>query len=145
MDFNWQDYLLLPNNSQQCQDKNTLLALSTRDNVMPRLNFLILTFCLQFATLVAAQTEISYLPGKFVRADLVTPNLAISKTFYAELFGWKFNTFSNYAVAHLDDRELGRIFEREPPKGSPSRAFLGSVYVGARCSGIAKHCHGEWR
>jgi predicted enzyme related to lactoylglutathione lyase len=90
---------------------------------MPRLNFLILAFCLQFASLLSAQPQNSYLPGKFVRADLVTPNLTVSKTFYAELFGWEFKIFPNYAIAQINERELGRIFQREPPKGSPSRAF----------------------
>ena len=54
--------------------------------------------------------------GKVIWADLVTPDLASAERFYGGLFGWTFSNFqaggTNYAVARLDGRPVGGLFER---------------------------------
>jgi len=54
--------------------------------------------------------------GKVIWADLVTPDLAGAKRFYAGLFGWTFRDTavgsSTYAVAMLDGRPVAGVFER---------------------------------
>ncbi len=59
--------------------------------------------------------------GKVIWADLVTPDLASAKTFYAGLFGWTFRDTligtTDYAVATLDGRPVGGLFHRAVPSG----------------------------
>jgi uncharacterized protein len=55
------------------------------------------------------------LPGKFVWADLVTDNVAATRTFYAKLFGWKFRDYGNYSVGFNDQRPLCGMFQRPRP------------------------------
>jgi predicted enzyme related to lactoylglutathione lyase len=59
--------------------------------------------------------------GKMIWADLVTPDLAGAKRFYAELFGWTFRDFhsadTDYAVALLDGRPVAGLFQRKIPPG----------------------------
>jgi uncharacterized protein len=54
--------------------------------------------------------------GKVIWADLVTPDLGSAERFYGGLFGWTFSNFqagsTNYAVARLDGRPVGGLFER---------------------------------
>jgi predicted enzyme related to lactoylglutathione lyase len=57
--------------------------------------------------------------GKVVWADLVTPDLAAAERFYSGLFGWTFQTIhagdSDYAVALLDGRPVGGLFQKAIP------------------------------
>jgi uncharacterized protein len=59
--------------------------------------------------------------GKVIWADLVTPDIAGAKRFYGELFGWSFNDIhtgdSDYAVAMLDGRPVGGLFQRAVRSG----------------------------
>jgi uncharacterized protein len=82
---------------------------------MQRFRFLVLVLCLQSASLVLAQAPDSYIPGKFVHADLVTNDLSAATVFYGGLFGWEFDKRSDYAVVFAGDRDMGTIFQRELP------------------------------
>jgi|ERR1700733_11712817 predicted enzyme related to lactoylglutathione lyase len=59
--------------------------------------------------------------GKVIWVDLVTPDLAASKRFYAGLFGWTFNEVhgrsTDYALAMLDGRPVCGIIQRAAPPG----------------------------
>jgi uncharacterized protein len=59
--------------------------------------------------------------GKVVWADLVTPDLAAAERFYGGLFGWTFQTIhagaSEYAVALVDGRPVGGLFQKPIPSG----------------------------
>ena len=59
--------------------------------------------------------------GKIVWVDLVTPDLAAAKRFYAGLFGWTFRddptSGKKYTLALLDGRPVGGLIDRVPPSG----------------------------
>jgi predicted enzyme related to lactoylglutathione lyase len=62
------------------------------------------------------------LPGKFVWADLVTDDVAATKSFYGHLFGWTFQDLgNNYVVAANDDRPLCGMQQQARPKDRPAR------------------------
>jgi predicted enzyme related to lactoylglutathione lyase len=82
---------------------------------MRRLTLLVLALCLQGAAAVCAQAQLSHIPGKFVRADLLTNDLPAVKAFYGGLFGWQFTDHADRAAILADDRELGSIFQRDLP------------------------------
>ena len=54
-------------------------------------------------------------PGKLVWAELVTPDLAAAKAFYAGLFGWTFRDYHSnevdYAVAFLGSQPIGGLLQ----------------------------------
>jgi predicted enzyme related to lactoylglutathione lyase len=60
-------------------------------------------------------------PGKIIWADLVTPDLAAAERFYAELFGWTYQTIhagnTDYAVALLDGRPIAGLLQKPLPSG----------------------------
>jgi predicted enzyme related to lactoylglutathione lyase len=60
-------------------------------------------------------------PGKIIWADLVTPDLVTAERFYAGLFGWQFQSVhagsADYAVATLDGRPIGGLFQKAVPAG----------------------------
>ncbi len=80
---------------------------------MLRLTFLVLVLCLQSASLVLAQAQDSYIPGKFVQADLLTNDLQAVMPFYSGLFGWTFQEHPGYTVVFAGDPDMGTIFERD--------------------------------
>jgi uncharacterized protein len=59
--------------------------------------------------------------GKMVWADLVTPDLSVAERFYGDLLGWTFKTMhtgkSDYAVALVDGRPVGGLFQKPIPAG----------------------------
>jgi predicted enzyme related to lactoylglutathione lyase len=59
--------------------------------------------------------------GKMVWTDLVTPDLGAAERFYGGLFGWTFQTVhtgvSDYAVALVDGRPIGGLFQKPIPAG----------------------------
>ena len=59
--------------------------------------------------------------GKVVWADLVTPDLGAAERFYGGLFGWTFQTIhtgkSDYAVALVNGRPVGGLFQKAIPAG----------------------------
>ncbi|MGO9931611.1 MAG: VOC family protein [Steroidobacteraceae bacterium] len=60
-------------------------------------------------------------PGKVIWADLVTPNLAATETFYSGLFGWTFQVIhtadSDYAIALVDGRPIAGVVQKAIPAG----------------------------
>jgi predicted enzyme related to lactoylglutathione lyase len=59
--------------------------------------------------------------GKVVWADLVTPDLGSAERFYAGLLGWTFQNVhtgdSDYAVAQIDGRPVGGLFQKSTAAG----------------------------
>ncbi len=59
--------------------------------------------------------------GKIIFVELVTPDLAAAKQFYAGLFGWTFRDIQaggkEYAEAFLDGSPVAGLFQRNAPAG----------------------------
>ena len=59
--------------------------------------------------------------GKLIFVELVTPDLAAAKQFYAGLFGWTFRDIQagriEYAEAFLDGRPVAGLIHRKVPAG----------------------------
>jgi predicted enzyme related to lactoylglutathione lyase len=59
--------------------------------------------------------------GKVVFVELITPDLAAAKHFYAGLFGWTFRDIRSgdkqYAEALLDGRPVAGLFQKDVPAG----------------------------
>jgi uncharacterized protein len=58
-------------------------------------------------------------PGKLIFVELVTPDLAAAKQFYAGLFGWTFRDIqagaTHYAEAFLDGRPVAGLIHKDVP------------------------------
>jgi hypothetical protein len=72
--------------------------------------------------------------GKFIWADLATPDLAAAKRFYSGLFGWTFRDLrageKGYSVALQDGAPVAGLMQRPEPSGERKRpAWLGFVAV----------------
>ena len=61
-------------------------------------------------------------PGKLIFVQLVTPDLAAAKQFYAGLLGWTFRDFqvdgTRYAEAYLDGQPVAGLIHKEKPAGA---------------------------
>jgi predicted enzyme related to lactoylglutathione lyase len=73
-------------------------------------------------------------PGKVIWADLVTPDLAASMSFYTGLFGWTFQPIhtgtADYAVALLGGRPIAGLLQKPvPPTGQKQPAWLTFIAV----------------
>jgi predicted enzyme related to lactoylglutathione lyase len=59
--------------------------------------------------------------GKVIFVELVTPDLAAAKKFYAGLFGWTFRDIqvggTSYAEAFLDGRQVAGLIHKDVPAG----------------------------
>jgi predicted enzyme related to lactoylglutathione lyase len=59
--------------------------------------------------------------GKLIFVELVTPDLAAAKQFYAGLFGWTFRDLQGdgigYAEAFLDGRQVAGLIHKKVPEG----------------------------
>jgi predicted enzyme related to lactoylglutathione lyase len=59
--------------------------------------------------------------GKRIFAELVTPDLAAAKDFYAKLLGWTFQDYTqrdaSFTLAMLDGQVVGGIYQRPLPEG----------------------------
>jgi hypothetical protein len=82
-----------------------------------RLCFIVVTLILA-ATAAAAPPVLpplndpataAHLPGKFVWADLVAPDVEVARTFYGNLFGWSFRTLDG------DGRPYTLVYNGEVP------------------------------
>ena len=72
--------------------------------------------------------------GKVIFVELVTPDLAAAKQFYAGLFGWTFRDIqagrTAYAEASLDGRPVAGLIHKEVPAGEHRQpAWLGFIAV----------------
>ena len=74
-------------------------------------------------------------PGKLIFVQLVTPNLAAAKQFYAGLFGWTFRDLqaggTRYAVAYLDGRPIAGLIHKEMPSGGHRQPAWLSFFAAA--------------
>lgn len=74
-------------------------------------------------------------PGKLIFVQLVTPDLAASKLFYAGLFGWTFRDLqpgsAKYAEAYLDGRPVAGLIHRELPAGGQRQPAWLSYFAAA--------------
>ena len=77
-----------------------------------------------FPPLVSPPSTLS-VPGKFVFAELVTPDIGRSEAFYGALFGWTFRPIpvegSRYAEAMSGSTDVASLVERPLPPGSAHR------------------------
>jgi uncharacterized protein len=94
---------------------------------------------LQFPAIVAPPSQEHHV-GKVIFVELVTPDLAAAKRFYAGLFGWTFRDMQagtrEYAEASLDGRPVAGLVHRELPEGQHRRpAWL--TYISARDVDVA--------
>lgn len=72
------------------------------------------------------------IPGKVVWLDLVTDDLAGSKKFYGELFGWQFDPVDgvdNYVVIRNGGERVGGILEVKPGKKKRVSQWLAYISV----------------
>jgi uncharacterized protein len=72
--------------------------------------------------------------GKVIFVELVTPDLAAAKQFYAGLFGWTFRDIqadgAEYAEASLDGRPVAGLIHRDVPAGKHRQpAWLSFIAV----------------
>lgn len=79
--------------------------------------------------------------GKVILVELVTPDLAAAKQFYAELFGWTFRDIqaggTKYAEASLDGHPVAGLIHKDVPAGGRRLStWLG--FVSARDVDAAK-------
>jgi len=73
--------------------------------------------------------------GKVIFVELVTPDIAAAKQFYAGLFGWTFHDIqaggTEYAEASLDGRPVAGLIHKAVPAGKPRQpAWLTFIAVG---------------
>ncbi len=85
--------------------------------------------------------------GKVIWVDLVTPDIAGAQRFYGQLFGWTFNDIhtgdGDYAVALLDGRPVGGLYQRSVQRGQHRQpawlTFLSVPDVAAAEASIRGH------
>lgn len=68
---------------------------------------------LQLTAITAIETQ-SYHPGKIVWHDLLTPDVAAAKAFYADLFGWSYQQYGAYTLIFNKGQQIGGMVEIEP-------------------------------
>ena len=83
--------------------------------------------------------------GKLIFVELVTPDLAVAKKFYAGLFGWTFRDIQAGGTAYAE-AFLGR---RTDPQGCPgeraSEAGMAQLFRSGRCRRGKKGCLAKCR
>lgn len=72
--------------------------------------------------------------GKVIFVELVTPDIAVAKQFYAGLFGWTFRDIqaggTEYAEASLDGRPVAGLIHKDVPAGKHRQpAWLSFIAV----------------
>jgi predicted enzyme related to lactoylglutathione lyase len=89
---------------------------------------------LQFPAIVDPPNQ-DHLVGKVIFVELVTPDLAATKSFYAALFGWTFRDFqggaTEYAEAFLDGHPVAGLIHKDFPEGK-QRHTAWLTYISAR-------------
>ena len=88
---------------------------------------------LQFPAVVAPASQEHHV-GKVMFVELVTPDVAAAKQFYAGLFGWTFRDIQaagiKYAEASLDGHPVAGLVHKELPEGEHRRpAWLTFIAV----------------
>jgi predicted enzyme related to lactoylglutathione lyase len=85
--------------------------------------------------------------GKVIFVELVTPDIAAAKQFYAGLFGWQFRDSQDgvikYAAASLDGRPVAGLVQRQIPAGEHRQpawlSFLSVRDVDAAAANASQH------
>ncbi len=87
---------------------------------------------------IAAQAvgDSQRLPGKFVWTELVTYDVAMSETFYGQLFGWQFDEEGDYRVAWLGEEAVGGLIYRA--RVNPEGKSRWIAYVSVEDMGAVK-------
>jgi uncharacterized protein len=74
-------------------------------------------------------------PGAFIWSELATSDLAKSKAFYADVFGWGWGGAEEYAEAQVSGRTIGGVMPRPPemPAETPDHwlVYFGTADVDA--------------
>ena len=87
--------------------------------------------------------------GKVIFVELVTPDLAAAKQFYAGLFGWTFRDIqaggTEYAEASLDGHPVAGLIHKDVPAGEHRQPAWLSFIRRARCRRGKKDCVTTWR
>jgi len=65
----------------------------------------------------------AYHTGKFVWADLLTPDAVRARTFYGELFGWTFEQHGRYTMVKNNGHRIAGIVEIQPESGKKGEAL----------------------
>jgi len=63
---------------------------------------------------ILENSTLTYHTGKFVWHDLVTSDVAATKTFYGQLFNWTFEQRDRYTIVKLNDKRIGGILYIQP-------------------------------
>ena len=105
-----------PNRAQQCLGQGLLAALLVVAGAAPAMA----ASPLQLPALVEPASQEHHV-GKVIFVELVTPDLAAAKQFYAGLFGWTFRDIqagrTKYAEASLDGRPVAGLIHKDVPAG----------------------------
>jgi predicted enzyme related to lactoylglutathione lyase len=136
-------------------------AWTTPSRYMPFGRCAMLALCLAFATQASATqpnpaqaSAAQRLPGKFVWAELVTYDAALSESFYGQLFGWQFENDGDYRVAWRGEEPVGGLVvrPRKDPAGKSRWIAYMSVHMaeakaslataGAKLLADSRHIHG---
>jgi hypothetical protein len=86
-------------------------------------------------------------PGKVIFVELVTPDLAAAKQFYAGLFGWTFRDAQDgaikYATALLNGQPVAGLLERDIPAGEHRQpawlSFISARDIDATTAAASQH------
>ena len=76
------------------------------------------------------------IPGKFVWAELVTYNVALSEKFYGALFDWEFEDYEGYRVAWRGEEAIGGLVQR--PRKDPEAKSRWIAYMSVEDMAAAK-------
>jgi predicted enzyme related to lactoylglutathione lyase len=104
-----------PDRARHCFRQRLLAALLVVAGAAP-----VTAAPLQLPALVEPASQ-EHHAGKVIFVELVTPDLAAAKRFYAELFGWTFRDIqaggTKYAEASLNGRPVAGLIHKDVPAG----------------------------
>ncbi len=63
---------------------------------------------------ILEESSLGHYPGKFVWHDLVTSDVATTKTFYGQLLNWTFEQRGRYTIIKLNNKRIGGIINIQP-------------------------------
>src|ERR1019366_1265783 len=117
-----------PNRARHFLKQGLLAALLGVAGAVP-----VMSSPLQLPALVEPASQEHHV-GKVIFIELVTPDLAAAKQFYAGLFGWTFRDIqaggTEYAEASLDGRPVAGLIHRDVPAGKHRQpAWLSFIAV----------------
>jgi len=84
--------------------------------------------------------------GKFVWADLITPDVARAKTFYGGLFGWTFSQYDRYTMITNNGKRIAGIVNITPASDKMSQPLwlpVMSVADVDKAAAFVRHHGGE--